>query len=73
MTMLNRPGGTKKHTLSLYRVLFTTILPSAALPVGIAALLNIYLDEWRWINEPFHSLVESMGSFAAVILSIFII
>ena len=62
-----------KQSLSLYRVFFATLIPSAIIPVGIATLFNIFLDQWRWMNEPFHSLVETTGSFAAVVLSVFII
>lgn len=71
--MLGNSGEGYKQSLPLYRILLTTVLPSAVLPVGIATLFNMYLDKWRWINEPFHSFVESVGSFAAVVLSGFII
>jgi hypothetical protein len=53
--------------------IFTTFIPSAVLPVACAALFTLYLDQWYWIHEPFHAFVESVGSFSAVILSIFII
>ncbi|MCI5168714.1 MAG: hypothetical protein D3903_22115 [Candidatus Electrothrix sp. GM3_4] len=71
--MQRSPENKNKHNVLLYRIFFTTVIPSAVLPVGIAALFNMYLDKWRWINEPFHSLVEATGSFAAIVLSVFII
>ena len=52
--------------------LLTTILPSAVLPVAVALLLHQWLDSSRWANEPLHSLVEAVGSFAAILLALFI-
>ena len=51
----------------------TTIIPSAVIPIAGAILFNQYLNSFRWINEPFHSLLESVGSFAALILAFFIL
>ncbi len=53
--------------------LLTTVLPSAVIPVAIAILFNLSLDTFRWSNEPLHSLVEAVGSFAAILLSLFIL
>ncbi|PKM45225.1 MAG: hypothetical protein CVV05_07610 [Gammaproteobacteria bacterium HGW-Gammaproteobacteria-1] len=51
----------------------TTVLPSAVIPVAAAVLFNLSLDTFRWANEPLHSLVEAVGSFAAILLSLFIL
>lgn len=53
--------------------ILTTVLPSAVIPVGLAMLANLYFNSARWTNEPFHSLVEGVGSFAAILLALFII
>lgn len=50
-----------------------TVLPSAVLPVGFAILINLFFDSARWANEPLHSLVEGVGSFAAIVLALFIV
>ncbi|MBN2866710.1 MAG: EAL domain-containing protein [Thiotrichales bacterium] len=51
----------------------TTIIPSAVIPIAGAILFNQFLDSYRWVSEPFHSLLESVGSFAALILAFFIL
>ena len=51
----------------------TILLPSAVIPVAGAMLLMHFYDGVSWVNEPFHSLLESIGSFAALILALFII
>ncbi len=53
--------------------ILTTIFPSAVIPVAVALLINGFLGPVRWANEPLHSLVEGVGSFAAILLAVFII
>ncbi len=53
--------------------LLATVLPSAVLPLGVAVLFNLSFDTFRWANEPLHTLVEAVGSFAAILLSLFIL
>ena len=54
-------------------LLLMSILPSAAIPIAMASLFDLYLDTWRWSNEPFHAVVEGVGSAAAILLAIFIL
>ena len=53
--------------------ILTTVLPSAAIPIAGAILINLFLESSRWENEPVHSLIEGMGSFAAIMLALFIL
>ncbi|MDH5655973.1 MAG: ATP-binding protein [Spirochaetia bacterium] len=53
--------------------IFTTVLPGAVIPIGLALIFNTFYQSWRWDHEPFHSLVEGIGSFAAVLLAFIII
>ncbi len=52
--------------------LLTTVVPSAVVPVAAAVLFNLYLESDRWTNIALHSLMEAMGSFAAILLAVFI-
>ena len=54
-------------------MLLATVLPSAVVPVALAVLFELYLDAWRLTSEPFHALVEGIGSVAAVLLATFIL
>jgi len=49
------------------------IFPSAVIPVAGALIFNQFFATFHWVHEPFHSLVEAIGSFAALILALFII
>lgn len=51
----------------------TTVLPSAVIPVALAVLANRFWGEARWQHLPFHSLVEAVGSSAAILLALFIL
>ena len=51
----------------------TTILPSAVIPVAVAILFNLYLETERWSNVSLHAMVEGVGSFAAILLALFIL
>ncbi|MDH5546263.1 MAG: response regulator [Gammaproteobacteria bacterium] len=51
----------------------TTVIPGAVIPVGLALLFSNTISDWHWDYEPFHALVESVGSFAAVLLAVIII
>lgn len=53
--------------------LLTTVIPSAVIPVALASVINFYFSSARWANEPFHSLIEGSGSFAAILMALFII
>lgn len=53
--------------------LMTTVLPSAVIPVAMAVLAHQFWGGVRWEHQPFHSLVEAVGSFAAILLALFII
>ncbi|MCU7834113.1 MAG: EAL domain-containing protein [gamma proteobacterium symbiont of Taylorina sp.] len=50
-----------------------TVLPSAVMPVAAAMLFNLYLETERWANISLHSMVEGVGSFAAILLALFIL
>ncbi len=50
-----------------------TVVPSAVIPISISLIWHNFFSETRWIHEPFHALVEGAGSFAALLLSMFIV
>ncbi len=56
-----------------YEVALTSLLLSAALPISIILFCIFYLATWYWSYEPLHSLIESLGSFAAITLALFIL
>ena len=58
---------------SLARLWVMIVFPSAVIPIAGAMILMHFFDGVSWVNEPFHSLLESIGSFAALILALFII
>ncbi|MCI5146025.1 MAG: hypothetical protein D3923_10960, partial [Candidatus Electrothrix sp. AR3] len=43
------------------------------IPVISSFFFATYIEEWRCVHEPFHAVVESVGAFSAIILSLFII
>ncbi|CAK8723865.1 PAS domain S-box-containing protein [Candidatus Electrothrix aarhusensis] len=51
----------------------TSLLFSAALPLSFIFVFTLYLNTWDWVYEPLHSLIESLGSFAAITLALFIL
>ncbi|MCI5123805.1 MAG: PAS domain S-box protein, partial [Candidatus Electrothrix sp. AR5] len=63
----------KRSLQPVYRVAITSLLFSAALPSLIAIAFTKYFQTWHWINEPLHSLIESLGSFASITLALFIL
>ncbi|MGB5685927.1 MAG: histidine kinase dimerization/phosphoacceptor domain -containing protein [Candidatus Electrothrix sp.] len=66
----------KHHKRSLqreYRVIIISLLFSAALPLSFIFVFTLYFNTWHWVYEPLHSLVESLGSFAAITLALFIL
>ncbi|BBP44571.1 EAL domain-containing protein [Thiosulfativibrio zosterae] len=60
-------------TESVFSTWFKIIVPSLVIPVAGALVLNQLFDSAQWVNEPFHALLESMGSFSALFLAMFII
>ena len=56
-----------------YRILLSSLFFSAVLPLAFTAFLTFSLNTWHWPYEPLHALLESLGSFAAITLSIFIL
>ncbi|MCW5204230.1 PAS domain S-box protein, partial [Desulfobulbus sp. US4] len=66
----------RHHKRSLqpgYGLVLTSLFFSAALPSLFAIALKKYFPTWHWANEPLHSLFESIGSFAAITLALFIL
>jgi diguanylate cyclase (GGDEF)-like protein/PAS domain S-box-containing protein len=53
--------------------IITSVLPSAVIPIALAALFNIFIQNKNWSNIPFHALIEGVGSFAAIMLALFIL
>ncbi len=51
----------------------TTILPGAVVPLAAAIFFHYQLNSFRLVHLPFHSFLESVGAFCAVILAVFII
>ncbi|MCW5212294.1 PAS domain S-box protein [Desulfobulbus sp. TB] len=56
-----------------YSILLTSLLFSAALPLTSKLFLALYLNTWHWPHESLHALLESLGSFAAITLALFIL
>lgn len=56
-----------------YSILLTSLFFSALLPLVSLTFLSLYLKTWHWPYEPLHALLESLGSFAAITLSLFIL
>ncbi len=57
----------QKHT-PMYLVVWLT-------PVAMAAtifLINTFIPDWKWDNEPVHSSMEAVGGIAAVMLALFL-
>ncbi|MBF0383373.1 MAG: response regulator [Magnetococcales bacterium] len=53
--------------------LLTTFLASAFIPLGIALISTQFFNQHKWVHEPFHALLEGMGSIVALLVSLFII
>lgn len=64
---------THNHHVPVYQVALTSLLFSATLPLSFIFFCKFYLDTWTWFYEPLHSLIESLGSFAAITLALFIL
>ncbi|CAK8712771.1 PAS domain S-box-containing protein [Candidatus Electrothrix laxa] len=72
--MHNRIEGKYKRSLpTTYGLVITSLLLSGALPLSFILVFVFYLNTWYWIYVPLHSLVESLGSFAAITLALFIL
>ncbi|MBU4355409.1 MAG: PAS domain S-box protein, partial [Proteobacteria bacterium] len=54
-------------TTTRYRLVLTMLLGAVIPSVG-AILLYVYFPDWIWANEPVHSVVEVLGTFAALLL-----
>jgi len=54
-------------------VLLTTVIPAAVVPVAAALLFHHYLNSFKWVHLPFHSLLETAGAVSALVLALFII
>ena len=53
-------------------ILISTFIISALTPLILAYLCHQYLKDWRFEDLPFHSLLESLGTFAALMLAVII-
>lgn len=69
---MNEIKNTSNSTLR-DNIWITTLIPSAVIPISLALLLNNAFHEVHWVHEPFHSLLESIGAFAALVLALFIL
>jgi len=67
----SRPPAPKPS--SWKQVLLVSLLPSAALPLGLALLADLFWEHERWVSEPLHALLEGAGSFAAIMLAAYIL
>ena len=73
--MTSTPSGPTRRSAatSWPHAILTTVLPSAVIPVAVAVLVRQYWGAAQWPHQPFHSLIEATGSFAAILLALFII
>ena len=42
---------------------------SVIFPMMLGIVLSIYISDWRWIQYPFHSMLESVGSVSALTIA----
>ena len=47
-----------------------SILLGGVLPLILAFIIRYLIPDWKWLNEPFHSALESLGLFAGLSLAI---
>jgi len=64
---------TEKSLFGRPSFLWVNMLVAAILPILLGLILSNYFLEWRWINYPFHSMLESIGSFCALTIAVLII
>ena len=57
----------------LWKRLLMTVVPSAVIPICLAIIGHRLYSDLSWVHEPFHTFVEVVGSFSALLLSVFII
>lgn len=56
-------------SLSKTHFLLLSIFVSVILPMVLGLILSSYFFEWRWINYPFHSMIESVGTLSALTIA----
>lgn len=52
-----------------HRVLAAGVVLALVIHVALLALSRTVLLEWRWVNQPVHSVMEAMGSFIALFIA----
>ena len=58
-----------KTTFSQNSALWLSMILSVIIPMLLGIILSIYLSDWRWIQYPFHSMLESVGSISALTIA----
>jgi len=53
--------------------LLWSILLGGILPLILAFILKYLMPEWKWLNEPFHSVLEALGLFAGLFLAVLLL
>jgi methyl-accepting chemotaxis protein len=50
-----------------------SILLGGLLPLILAFILKFLMPDWKWLNEPFHSVLEALGLFAGLSLAVLLV
>jgi len=57
---------TKKPSNKLWVLVAQTASFGIFLPLAGSVLFYLFFPDWKWPNEPFHSLIETLGGFIAI-------
>lgn len=63
----------EKSNTHTSQYLWLSMLISVIFPMLLGFILSRYLTDWKWVHYPFHAMVESVGSFSALIIATLII